>query len=176
MGIPGLNSLDEPHTYFGSARDAVLGMDAAVQSRGWWFNREYTTLYPSAADGRVYVNTDVTKVRARATTTIPYRLLGRAVVGVSGAPVTSPIDVAIIRRLELDDLPEEAWQYILARAVEKFQLGFAADEAKSPIYAKNVKTTFADLHAEELRQLAAYPLFPVPTQTRNRLRTYGSDR
>lgn len=135
MGEKPLNSLNDPHSYRGACLSTLSRINKQVQAKGYWFNREYLTLQPSALNGHIYlpgdfINVEVPRSPTRDTTQIVQR--GRRLYNTEGGVYTfdHAVDVILIRLVPFEDLPEAAAQHIAAMAVYQFQTEYDGDTAK----------------------------------------------
>jgi hypothetical protein len=150
MGEAPLASLEEPHTFRGACLSTLDGLNASIQSRGWWFNLEKLTLSANV-DGLLYLPGDAINVRS------PERRLvkrGRRIYDLDkGAFATdATLDVVIVRQLAFEDLPESAATYIATSAVHRFQSRYDGDVAKTRELAEAVRQATIAVNTENIRE------------------------
>jgi hypothetical protein len=152
LGEAPLNALTDPHTFRGSALAKLDGKDAALQTKGWWFNRELLTLSPNIGDSKIYLPGDVINVM------VPNRLdivqRGRVLYDtVNGTNLfTESVDAQIIRRVPFEELPELVAEYIAAEAVLEFQSDFDSDNNKRQLLVATFNMAKLEFNAEATRQ------------------------
>lgn len=167
MGEAPLSSLEDAHELRGACLRVLNAVNSRIQARGWWFNREYLTLAPSAVDSCIYVPGDTINVRAdRQLLKLEYSAVaerGSRLYNLDGGTYvfTADIEVELIRLVPFDQLPELASAHIGAQAVLEFQTSYDGDSTKTRqlgmiVYDIQSNTgTRVDLNAEETRQAKA---------------------
>ena len=155
MGQKPLASIDERHPLRAAALALLDQHNRAVQSRGWWFNRETLTISPDT-DGRIILPGDCLTARARD------RLLrcaarGPVLYNLSDATdqFSSSIDLSIVRLLPFEYLEEVAAQYIAYCVEREFQLTYDGDSDKQRKLAQSAADALVLLNAEETRNQPA---------------------
>lgn len=182
MGESPLNSLDDPHTFLGAALNMLDKNDATIQARGWWFNTEDITLPPSALDSAIYLPGDTISVNVyptlggASTSNIVQR--GRRLYNTNGGTYVfaSPVRVSLKRRVDFEDMPETAAQYIASLALLQFQSLYDGDTAKSRELSSRVNGpagTFQAIQREHTRESQANLLRSNPRLQRLKSITRG---
>lgn len=154
MGEAPLATLTAPHALRGSCQRTLRLTSDAVQSVGWWFNRETLTLQPSVVDGTVYLPGDFLGVRTPDDSKAVERA-GRLYDTEAGDWLRAEIDVTLIRRISFDQLPYLARSAIGLEAIKKFQRNYDGDTAKTRDIREEYSEAIMMLQAEETRQVKA---------------------
>lgn len=162
MGEAPLNSLDDPHTFLGSALKMLDKNDAQIQARGWWFNTEDITLQPSSLDSGVYLPGDTISVNVYPNqlgmgTTRSIVQRGRRLYNTNNGTYvfSGPVRVSLKRRVPFEDMPETAAQYIASKAVLQFQSDYDGDTAKTRELSSRIsgpEGTFQAIQREHTRE------------------------
>lgn len=138
------------------AYDTLIEVSEDVQSRGWYFNREYFRLTP---DGDGHIN-------------LPNNTLIVSTVGASrGTPVENrngklynmtpfassfvfggSMDLMLVLGLSFENLPANARRYIALRAARVYQARELGDQLMLQEDTDEERRAFAELHAEQLRK------------------------
>jgi hypothetical protein len=161
LGEAPLNSLSEEHPLLGACQLYIGLSDTAIQSTGWWYNREHLTLQPSARDSGIYVPGDTLGIRDPLVhgTHQPVRaaLRGRRLYSLDRGTYdfTDTLDVVLIRRVPFQELPEIAAAYIAADAVLTFQRVYDGDAARTRQLEVAHNMARANANAEETRNVKA---------------------
>lgn len=152
LGEAPLNALTDPHTFRASCLAKLDSKDSALQTKGWWFNRELLSLSPNLLDSKIYLPGDVINVMIPGRLDIVQR--GRVLYDtVNGTTLfTEAVDAQVIRRVPFEDLPELVAEYIAADAVLEFQSDFDADSNKRQLLAKTYTDAKLEFNAEATRQ------------------------
>lgn len=163
MGESPLNSLTDPHTFLGAALQMLNKNDATIQARGWWFNTEDLTLPPSTIDSAIYlpgdtISVNVYRINGVATRNVVQR--GDRLYNTTGGTYvfTEPVRVSLKRRVDFEEIPETAAQYIASKAVLQFQSLYDGDTAKSRELASRISGpdgTFQAIQREHTRESQA---------------------
>ncbi len=167
MGEAKLNTLAEEHTFKGNALDILDRNDRSIQGQGWWYNTENLKLVVNPVDHRVYLPGDamtvqpsIKGVRGR------YMQRGRVMYdmqdGTDQFADNFTLQVELVRRVPLDDLPFSIQNYILRKTVLDFQQEFDGDQTKTrnlqiEVFgnaAANIIGLRGDAEAEHIRSVA----------------------
>lgn len=154
QGFRPLAAMTEPHAFRGAAQSTLDRVNKAIQSKGWWFNREHTTLTPSAVDSGIYLPGDTINVRHKL---YNYVQRGTRLYNTTTGDFIfeSSVDVILIRLVPFEGLPELAAAHINAVAVLEYQMKYDGDTAKGRQLQMRIendgKGTLADLQSEEIR-------------------------
>jgi len=168
MGETELASEEESHPLSGDAKAIREQVLEGIQARGWWYNIEYPTLSPEVT-GIIPVPNDALSVMSA---DIRFRVAqrGRKLWDQNNSTdvFTSPIKVRMIRKVELDDIPLTAFDYVLEETVRRFLSGLDADNAKIAGAEGRAKAAYSHMHAEHIRAFAANAADSNPTIQRIR--------
>lgn len=154
LGEAPLATLTAPHPLRGSCQRTLRLVNEAVQSNGWWFNRECLTLDPSGVDGTVYLPGDALSVRTPRASSAVERA-DRLYDTKTGDWLREAVEVTLIRNVPFDNLPYLARSAIGAEALKKFQRNYDGDTAKTRDIKEEYATAYTLLMAEETRQVKA---------------------
>lgn len=149
LGETPLNSLEEPHTFRGACLSTLDSESNRIQSKGWWFNMEKTTLTPMV-NGRIVLGNDIVAVR-----TPDQRIVqrGRYLYDLERGDYTFDSEVTLtqIRRVAFDELPESAAAYIAALAVLRFQSNYDSDTQKRRELEQHVADALVWINSDHTR-------------------------
>lgn len=179
LGEVPLSSLSEPHEFKSAALGYLDKADRSIQSRGWWYNTEELTLTPAPSTGHMtipgdclkvatgfksFVNSRQTKHNAR------YVQRGRRIYDLVNATYEiteeSKLEVQIVRRVPLADLPECIAEYINNETVLRFQSRYDSDSNKRKELGEDVGAARVYANAEHIRQTRHNLLTTNPTLAR----------
>ena len=168
LGETELASEEESHPLSGDAKAIREQVLESSQARGWWYNIEYPTLSPEVT-GIISVPNDTLSVMSD---DLRFRVAqrGRKLWDQTNSTdsFTVPIKVRLIRKVELDDLPLTAFDYVLEETVRRFLSGLDADNAKIAGAEGRAKAAYAQMHSEHIRAFAANAADANPTIQRIR--------
>lgn len=158
IGQGAVNSLTSSSSVDAENAKNTLGHTTReVQSRGWWFNREYDYPLTADSDGALLLPNNILKFSANACYGVNLVQRGdRLYDTVNHTAVFTPGAVfkgTIVWHLPFDDLPHTARQYIGRRAGREFQVGAVGsdllykfthemeDEAQAELMREHLQTT-----------------------------------
>jgi hypothetical protein len=122
------------------------------QAKGWWFNRELTTLKPEPDTGFVFVPADAISVDpmepSRSYVQRGRRLYNPAT---QSYKFTQEIKVQIIRNVPFGELPPSAAAFIGLTAVLAFQKTFDADSNKTKLLMNDLRDAYVTMNSEHIR-------------------------
>lgn len=153
LGESPVESENEDHGSLPAARAQLSRTRQAVLGKGWWFNRENTTLTPDPESGYVSVPTDALSVEVVASN-LKYAQRGSRLYDSTNGTYVIPYAVAVrlLRDLEFTDLPFIAQEYIAAEAVAQFNIDNEGDPLKLREAQAVAKRAWFALFGEDLRQ------------------------
>lgn len=153
VGERPVSSPDSNHPTAIQARVEIDRLIKEVQTRGWWFNKEYNVpLSPNGSD-QIIIPQDTLKV----TPMSPYRHLVRRD-GKLYDPVEhtyaigESVSVDLVLLLEVDDLPETAAYFIMHSAAYDFYVADDGDEQKANRLERAMVKAWQALQAENLKE------------------------
>lgn len=133
------------------ARNALTLIDRAIQSRGWWFNKEPQMRLAATNVGEVILPQNTLSVAPVDTRSNLVqrgtRLYDRKN---STYVINKSVVVCIVVQLEIEELPELAAAYIMAKAVKDYYTDDDGDENKINRLAARESEAFAYLQREHL--------------------------
>lgn len=176
VGERPVTSYDSNHPTALSAKVQIEAAAKEVQSRGWWFNKEYNyTLSPNGV-GELLVPSDTLSILPLS----PYSYLVQRSSKLYD-PINHTFDVdadvecKIVIQLDIADLPEVAATYIKKKAGYDFYLADDGDVEKLTFLDREVLKAWAALQQEELRQSRVNSNNrPVTAYLRMRTKQYGT--
>ncbi|WCA46232.1 tail tubular protein A [Caulobacter phage DCM] len=171
LGETPLNDVEEDHPFVAAGLLALRTISNREQAKGWWYNKEVVTLNPDASTGALALPEDAISVdpvdpanhfvqRGRRL----YNPLTQSYV------FTQSIRVKLTRRLEFEDLPPSAADYIALSAIVDFANNYDADQQKLQRISIERKDALITLNAEHIRNCNVNFLDrPATAYTLNRL-------
>ena len=156
LGERRVNSLDEPHPLIQDALSKLDTATAATQTVLWWFNVEYPVLHPQAGSGQLLVPNDT--AACDSLTQYPrLAVRGRRLYNLDDVTdvFTSPLRVRLHRVIPFEDCPMVVRAHIIAKAKLDFQKDFDGDSMKAQVLAREIQETYANMHAEHIRNAKA---------------------
>lgn len=137
------------------ARRVIRRMSTKIQSKGWWFNKDYNVPLSPQPNGEIILPSNTLKI----TPARPNRHLVRRD-GKFYDPVRNTFNInrvvhcELILELSIDDLPTTAYNHLEAAAAMNM---FAGDDGDANnVYYQDLlgdfNTTRSELRAEELKQ------------------------
>lgn len=162
MGQRPVNSLDSTNRMVSIASGVLSRTRANILATGWWFNTEYTTLSPSAADSRIYLPNDYLGLIGGECP--QYVMRGRQLYDtLNGTGVfTDSVTVQIVRSLSQEDIPHTVAAYIAAAAVLKFQRDYDGDSTKTAQLTREYEQARIVANADNIRNLKVNIKASVP--------------
>lgn len=135
------------------ARDTLRTKAREIQSRGWYFNRDYDYYFTPAQDGQVVLPANVISLRpstADARRIVPrgnklYNADDRTYVFEADSGPT----VEVVWMFDFETLPESARRYITVKAATQFQAQFQGSEQSYGFTTDDEKFALAVLVEEE---------------------------
>lgn len=156
VGERPVSSATSNHPTAIQARVEIDRLIKEVQTRGWWFNKEYNVpLSPNGSD-HIVIPQDTLKV----TPLSPWRHLVRRD-GKLYDPVEhtyqigEQVNVDLVLQLDIEDLPETAAQFILHSAAYDFYVSDDGDETKASRLERAMVKAWQMLQAENLKESRA---------------------
>lgn len=152
LGEAPLNSVEEDHPMVASGVRQLRVVSYREQAKGWWFNKEKSTLQPDSTTGEIFVPGDAISVDP----SDPFTHLvqrGRRLYDprVTSFKFTANVPIDMIRFVEFGDLPPTAAVYIGTSAVLKFQGSYDADSTKMKLLIADRQEALMALNAEHIR-------------------------
>ena len=133
VGESPVNSLDNlGFTDASIARDTLRTKAREIQSKGWYFNRDYNFYFTPASDGQVVLPANVISIRP--STAESRRITPRAgkLYNNDEATYVFPLDngptVEVVWMFDFESLPETARRYITVTAATQYQAQFQGSE------------------------------------------------
>lgn len=176
VGETPVSNPDSNHPTAISARVFIDKVDKQVQRRGWWFNEDKKLPLVANSIGEVVIPSNTEKVKP---SSIRDRFVRR------GTRLYDPInhtftlnrtvEVDIILRLDLEDLPETAAAAISAQAAYEFYMNDDGDAQKSSELKMLWGIAKVELLQEELSARRSNALMrPVAQRLRMGIQRYGN--
>lgn len=138
------------------AYDTLIEVSEDVQSRGWFFNREYFRLSPDGNREIRLPNNTLSVQTAGGSRGIPVENRGGKLYNMTPYGSTfkfdAPVQVELILGLTYDHLPPNARRYIALRAARVFQARELGDQLMLQEDTQEERQAYAELHAEQLRR------------------------
>lgn len=154
MGELPLTSLLDPHPLSAAAVSILDTVNREFQAKGWWFNREQTTLTPSVPDGFLNLPADAISVRTLDRKHVQrYRKLYNTDGGTY--VFTAPQDIELVRLVPFEESPELFGAYVAAETVLRFQKRYDGDSTKTRQLADERLAARIGCNSEETRQVHA---------------------
>jgi hypothetical protein len=179
LGEVPLSNLSEPHEFKSAALSYLDKADRAIQSHGWWYNTEELTLTPAPSTGDMLLPGDCLKVSTGFKSLINSRQTkhnaryvqrGRRIYDLINATYAiteeAELEVQIVRRVPLADLPECIAEYINNETVLRFQSRYDSDSNKRKELSDDAGIARVYAMAEHIRQVRHNRLTSNPTLAR----------
>lgn len=167
MGEAPINSIDEQNTFVASALDSLSRTLPGELSYGWYFNSELVTLAVQP-DGIVPVPADTLSLMAKVNP--PWLSIRRRCLYDNRSGQTyladRPVQVALIRNLNLEDIPFHAQRMVRAATVKAFQASYDGDERKIADAETEYNVSRAYLMADHIRNVQSNMLYQGATADR----------
>lgn len=153
VGDDPVTSPDSQYPAAITANAALDRIDVEMQSKGWWFNRDYGVTLSATVAGEVIVPS--TALEVIPTTDIPViqrgtRLYNNAL---HTFVIGEAVVVNMVSQLPIDQLPEVAKIYLMAKAIHRFYVDDDGDTEKMSQYLREVNVAWLALQQEHLKQL-----------------------
>jgi len=160
-GIAAVTSVDARHPAIRKAQPRLARVNKEIQTRGWWFNREYALkLYPNASDEIITPSNalalDPTDGKSDIIRRGPrlYDPVNHTYTFTEGVNLPSGyIEVDVVGLLDYDLLPYPAIQFITALATQRHA---AIEEGDATLLRELANDTFlarAEMMSKEISQL-----------------------
>ncbi|WCD56171.1 tail tubular protein A [Caulobacter phage KSC] len=151
LGETPLNDLDEDHPFVAAGLLALRTVNSREQTKGWWFNKEWVTLNYDATTGRIAIPENAISVDPLDGS--HYVMRGRFLYDPtkSSYTFTEAVRVKLIRRLEFEELPPSAADYVALTAVYEFADSYDADKQKLDRLEVRRRAALITLNAENIR-------------------------
>lgn len=165
LGMAGLlpaNSLETTRPDVLRAKTTLDQVDRSVQSQGWHWNSQYNQTFSPNADSQIALPGDVfevsessgddSPVRRYRDKLVDYQKRGGLLYNALSDTFTFTGDVKLnlIRKVDFDDIPQYAREYITKRAArEFFEL---ARGSRSPVAEQREQEALSTLRSAEYRQ------------------------
>lgn len=154
LGEAPQSSYESTHPSALTSRVVIDGESKELQSRGWWFNKEYSLSLSPDISGEIILPSDTLEV-------IPLKDKGNLVRrnGKLYDPInhTYTIGAAVIvditLLLDIEDLPEMAANYVKHKSAYKLYVNDDGDEQKARRLDRDQAEARAKLMSAELKQL-----------------------
>ena len=164
IGEAPLNTLLEPHEFRGTAQKALATANYQIQSRGWWFNTEASTLSPAPITGFITLPGDTLKwqagvrssdllVRGQAKPWLVQRGSQLYDTRRRTYEIIEDVTGELVREVPFESLPPVMSSFVASQAVLKFQSSFDADNSKRQELLEEWKLYRSESNAEQTRQL-----------------------
>ena len=156
MGETPLNTLEDDHSYKAAALSYLHQANRIEQKRGWWFNSEYVELVSDDISNYLYIPGDAIAVKTIDRWYVPpFAQRGKRLYNVSKNTYEweHPVCVDIVRLLSFDDLPFHAADVVGYGTVMRFQREYDGDGNRTRELAIDAQSSWANLKAEQLRQV-----------------------
>lgn len=154
VGQAPVSSVDSTHPLVITATSIFEGVDRAVQSKGWWFNKDFNVTLTPDSSGQIVlpsttlsvdpVNPYIPLLQRGGKLYDPYKQV---------SIFSEPVVVNLVTHVEFESLPEPAAMYIKRRCVFEYFLDFDGEQAKLQYLSSLVEEARAALNAEQLRVL-----------------------
>ncbi|ALF01674.1 tail tubular protein A [Caulobacter phage Percy] len=151
LGEAPLNDIEEDHPFVAAGLLSLRTINNREQAKGWWFNKEIVTLNPDATTGSISIPDDAISVDPIDGS--HYVMRGRRLYNpnTSTYVFTAPVRVRLIRRLDFEDLPPSAADYIALSATYEFADSYDADKAKVDRLSLRRREALITLNSEHIR-------------------------
>jgi len=152
MGEAPVNSLEgDPPLDALKAQNVLAEISEAVQTRGWFWNREVSTFTPNGSDQIPLPNNTLA---IKGFTKSPYLtmrdgLLYRIMPNNNGDTFTDPVQIEITYFLDFADMPPVARRYVTMKAARVFQARELGNDGLARQDTAEEQTAWADMRAEE---------------------------
>lgn len=151
IGTAPLSNEDAGHPMYMRASDCLDTVDLECQMQGWWYNKSVTVL-PRATTGYISVPSDAISVDPTDTNSPVIRRGYRLFDPIRQSYIfDNGIEVHMVTRLPLPELPPSAQLYVKAEAVRTFFLDEDGDELKLRVYMQDAERALQKLRAEHLK-------------------------
>lgn len=150
MGQKPLNSLTDSNAMLGAALDMLDDVSRKIQAKGWWFNIEEVTISPNVIDSYMYLPNDCLSIR---NCSRYYVKRGDRIYNLQGGTYVfiADLKIELIRKLDFEDVPDLAADYISAQAVLQFQSDYDSDTNKRQELAQEVQRCFIEINTASIR-------------------------
>ncbi len=155
LGEAPLVTLEDDHTYKAAAQNYLNKTRLEMLGRGWWFNTEAIYLTPDAISKYVYIPQDALNVRSLEYRGYSLAQRGRRIYNTqhNTYEFLDRVRMVVFRNLPFDDLPHHAQEYVRDRTVLTFQREYDGDGNRTRELAIDAQSSWANLKAEQLRQV-----------------------
>lgn len=154
MGQAPINTLQSGNRWLGPCLGALNNENVQVQSKGYWFNTDITTFSPSAADGRVYLPSDIIGLMS---VDIPVKQVSQRGPHLydnkNGTEIfDTDVKLEIRRLVPFEKLPEVAANAVATRAIHWAQLTYDGDPGKVAKLEQYMREADIALNTEQTNQ------------------------
>lgn len=159
IGQGGLMSLEDEHPMKDDAVRLLNSVLISELSYGYWFNTEVVELLPDTEFGFIYIPTNALRVLVLGNRAGAVQR-GRRMYNPCGNTFvhTKPVCVEMFVALAFEDLPPHAQTAAETLTVMRFQHSFDGDQQRYAQLTEMAIEARAELRAENIRQIKAYPL------------------
>jgi hypothetical protein len=177
IGVSYVNSLETDHPDSVNARTTMNRVSKRIQTKGWWFNTDYSIRYVRNSANEIRVPSQVVsmqfddpsiiqrgnKLYDRANNTFQFK-----------QDITA---IKVIRVLDWDDMPDLAQMYCAYYAGAEFVRDELEDPSKEKSLQASAASSLIDLNQQELREHKPN-IFAKPRVLRARsgIRPYATSR
>ncbi len=168
-----------------TARAHIARESRRIQARGWWFNHETKIKLLPNENGEIVIPSNTLKVDP-SNPNIPYVQRGSRLYDPVQHTfnINAPVVCNLVLELDIEDLPETAFAYILAYSVRKFYVGdngdpqkardLKMDENEAWVYMKQEDLAASDVNSDtrEVHQLL-YARLQEPGSVNGRMHSYN---
>lgn len=160
MGELPVNSLDDEHPFLPAARTALRVASMREQAKGWWFNKELTTLVPDATTQNIVLPSDTIRIDPTDETLNYVQRGNRLYQPYADATFdkfkfTQSVKCWLVRQLVFTDLPPTAQDLVGVSAVLQFQGSFDADPQRKADLREEYRAAYITLNTEHIRNVNA---------------------
>lgn len=160
LGEIPLSTIDDEHPLVVSALNALRVASRREQAKGWWFNKELTTLTPDVATGQITLPSDTIRVDPY-DELLNYTQRGNKLYQNYAEPsvdkyrFTAPVKCWLLRQLPFSDLPSSAQDLVGTAAILQFQRSYDADEKRKADLKDDYRMAYVALNTEHIRNVNA---------------------
>lgn len=154
LGEDPVTSFDSSHPSAIAARVEIDKVNRQVQTKGYWFNKEYNLKLNPDSNGQVIIPSDTLSIEPLGVHANLVRRNGKLYDPINHTYIiegTVTVDLTI--ELQIDDLPEPAAQYVQDRAAYHLYLNEDGDEGKLRRLDREQAEALAKFREADLKQL-----------------------
>lgn len=152
IGEQAVTALGTGHPDAETAELILSRVNRRVQSRGWYFNKEYNIVLAQDGGGEVSVGEDVLELDECGDTVDQTLVLrGSRLYNTNGGTfvLNRAVTVNLTRLVEFEDMPEPAREYIRIRAARTFQQAVVGSSELDGFTREDEAKAWAELRAAE---------------------------